>query len=67
VILPGDMTSQFLFLDDVTRSFRDNLLHLYGEWVVFQNCPPRNIRPLLGLWIKYSCYEISYELYRQEV
>jgi hypothetical protein len=40
VILPGDTTSQFLFLDDVTMQFRDKLDHLYGEWMMFHNCPP---------------------------
>jgi len=67
VILPGDITSQFLFLDDVTRPFGDKLHHLYGEWVMFQNSPPRNISPCLGIGLSTANYEISYESYHQEV
>jgi hypothetical protein len=61
------MTSQLQVLDvAVKKPFKDQLCHLYGEWLLSGNCPPTpagNIRrpseALLGQWIKTTWDDIS--------
>jgi hypothetical protein len=65
-IIPGGTSSQLQVLYvAVNIPFKVRLRHLYGEWLLSENCPltpTGNIRrPYLGQWIKTAWDDMSPE------